>query len=173
MLKTAKSYLISANDSKIFLFCVCFAIRLLSVSDLNFCTNFKPCRNNGTCHNTGVGAYRCTCRPGFTGTGCEHIVDDGCTYVDCLNGGSCIVSHHHADSYQDFTRADPKTWNIFGFLKIRQIRYGVSVRVGVVSIVSIINILSGSRLLWIYQKCEMDSEGLCWCPTLQGMRLRN
>ncbi|XP_060536934.1 neurogenic locus protein delta [Cylas formicarius] len=56
--------------------------------DLNFCTNHKPCRNGGTCFNTGQGSYTCSCPPGFNGTDCEIPADD-CTRTPCLNGGSC------------------------------------------------------------------------------------
>ena len=56
--------------------------------DLNYCTNHRPCRNNGTCFNTGQGSYTCSCPPGFTGTDCERELDD-CTHTPCKNGGSC------------------------------------------------------------------------------------
>lgn len=59
--------------------------------DLNFCTNHKPCRNGGTCHNTGQGSYTCNCPPGFNGTECEMLVND-CTKTPCANGGSCTRS---------------------------------------------------------------------------------
>ncbi|KAG1672483.1 Neurogenic locus protein delta [Nymphon striatum] len=39
--------------------------------DLNYCTNHKPCKNGGTCTNTGQGSYTCSCPEGFTGTDCE------------------------------------------------------------------------------------------------------
>ncbi|ODM93782.1 Neurogenic locus protein delta [Orchesella cincta] len=53
--------------------------------DLNYCTNHKPCRNGGTCFNTGQGSYTCACPVGFIGADCETR-SDGCT---CLNGGTC------------------------------------------------------------------------------------
>ncbi|XP_076306305.1 uncharacterized protein LOC143222954 [Tachypleus tridentatus] len=56
--------------------------------DLNYCTNHKPCKNGGTCTNTGHGSYTCTCPEGFTGPACEAHVDD-CTHEPCLNGGTC------------------------------------------------------------------------------------
>lgn len=62
--------------------------------DLNYCTNHKPCKNGGTCFNTGQGSYTCTCPPEFTGTDCE-LANDDCNVVGCLNGGQCIVSRFH------------------------------------------------------------------------------
>ncbi|CAH1999090.1 unnamed protein product [Acanthoscelides obtectus] len=56
--------------------------------DLNFCTNHKPCRNGGTCFNTGQGSYTCSCAPGFNGTDCEAPTDN-CLTTPCLNGGTC------------------------------------------------------------------------------------
>ncbi|KAF5295925.1 hypothetical protein FQR65_LT10356 [Abscondita terminalis] len=56
--------------------------------DLNFCTNHKPCRNGGTCFNTGEGSYTCSCSPDFTGTECETSIHD-CTTNPCFNGGTC------------------------------------------------------------------------------------
>ncbi|KRT85748.1 EGF domain-containing protein [Oryctes borbonicus] len=56
--------------------------------DLNFCTNHKPCKNGGTCFNTGQGSYTCSCPPGYNGTQCENPVND-CSRNHCLNGGTC------------------------------------------------------------------------------------
>ena len=41
----------------------------LILSDVDECTP-NPCQNGGTCED-GLGAYSCTCPPGFTGTNCE------------------------------------------------------------------------------------------------------
>ncbi|CAH0562052.1 unnamed protein product [Brassicogethes aeneus] len=57
--------------------------------DLNYCTNHKPCRNGGTCFNTGPGSYTCECPAGFNGTNCQFPVDD-CSESSCFNGGSCM-----------------------------------------------------------------------------------
>lgn len=59
--------------------------------DLNYCTNHKPCRNGGTCFNTGQGSYTCSCPPGFAGENCEQELND-CAHQPCLNGGTCKVS---------------------------------------------------------------------------------
>ncbi|KAF5283367.1 hypothetical protein FQA39_LY04743 [Lamprigera yunnana] len=56
--------------------------------DLNFCTNHKPCRNGGTCFNTGQGSYTCSCPSDFAGTECEIAIND-CTTSPCINGGTC------------------------------------------------------------------------------------
>lgn len=56
--------------------------------DLNFCTHHAPCKNGGTCTNTGQGSYTCNCRPGFTGTNCEVDIDY-CEAQPCLYGGTC------------------------------------------------------------------------------------
>jgi len=56
--------------------------------DLNYCTNHKPCKNGGTCFNTGQGSYTCSCPTGFVGDDCQSRAD-GCT---CVNGGTCRVS---------------------------------------------------------------------------------
>ncbi|KAF7287760.1 hypothetical protein GWI33_003394 [Rhynchophorus ferrugineus] len=58
--------------------------------DLNFCTNHRPCRNGGTCFNTGQGSYTCSCPPGFNGTDCDIVTTEECTSMPCLNGGTCL-----------------------------------------------------------------------------------
>ncbi|KAL3872719.1 hypothetical protein ACJMK2_035925 [Sinanodonta woodiana] len=56
--------------------------------DLNYCTHHSPCKNGGTCQNSGQGSYTCVCDEGFTGTNCEVEIDD-CQNDPCLNGGTC------------------------------------------------------------------------------------
>jgi hypothetical protein len=53
--------------------------------DLNYCTNHKPCKNGGTCFNTGQGSYFCTCPAEYTGTDCELVKDDCTTVIPCLS----------------------------------------------------------------------------------------
>lgn len=60
-------------------------------SDLNYCTNHKPCKNGGLCTNTGQGLYTCECPPGFTGRNCD-VEMDSCSHQPCLNAGTCKVS---------------------------------------------------------------------------------
>lgn len=48
----------------------------------------QPCRNGGTCANSGTG-YVCTCAPGYAGTDCELDVND-CATAPCMNGGVCV-----------------------------------------------------------------------------------
>lgn len=62
-----------------------------TLTDLNYCTHHKPCKNGATCTNTGQGSYTCSCRPGYTGANCETEVDE-CSASPCRNGGSCTVS---------------------------------------------------------------------------------
>ncbi|XP_050442587.1 neurogenic locus protein delta-like [Adelges cooleyi] len=63
--------------------------------DLNYCTNHAPCKNGGTCLNTGQGLYTCLCPPGFTGPECNSGLTKGqdcSTGMTCLNGGTCKKS---------------------------------------------------------------------------------
>lgn len=59
--------------------------------DLNYCTNHKPCKNGGSCTNTGQGWYTCECPLGFTGKNCEQEIDS-CALQPCANGATCKVS---------------------------------------------------------------------------------
>jgi len=38
--------------------------------DQNYCRH-QPCQNGGSCQNTGLDEYNCTCPAGYTGTDCE------------------------------------------------------------------------------------------------------
>ncbi|CAB3238260.1 unnamed protein product [Arctia plantaginis] len=57
--------------------------------DLNYCTNHRPCRNGGTCHNTGQGSYTCMCPAEYTGPDCEKSLHS-CDVRPCRNGGACV-----------------------------------------------------------------------------------
>ncbi|XP_070577928.1 delta-like protein B [Ptychodera flava] len=72
--------------------------------DLVFCTNHHPCRNGGTCHNTGSGSYTCTCGPGYTGKDCETEIDN-CLENPCQNGGVCqnLVNDFSCQCPPEFT----------------------------------------------------------------------
>ncbi|XP_022653672.1 delta-like protein B isoform X3 [Varroa destructor] len=61
---------------------------MLCNRDLNFCTNNAPCRNGGTCLNSGDGRYTCKCPIGFGGKNCEQVIK-GCAALPCMNGGTC------------------------------------------------------------------------------------
>lgn len=39
--------------------------------DLDECTVYEPCQNNGTCTNNN-GSYFCTCAEGWQGKDCEE-----------------------------------------------------------------------------------------------------
>ncbi|XP_061398751.1 neurogenic locus protein delta [Musca vetustissima] len=58
--------------------------------DLNYCTNHKPCQNNGICHNTGEGLYTCNCTAGFQGQDCEFEINSCAEVNPCQNAGTCI-----------------------------------------------------------------------------------
>uniref|UniRef100_T1GJ08 EGF-like domain-containing protein n=1 Tax=Megaselia scalaris TaxID=36166 RepID=T1GJ08_MEGSC len=57
--------------------------------DLIYCTHHKPCKNNGTCFNTGEGYYTCKCEPGYFGDNCENEITT-CMDNPCANNGKCI-----------------------------------------------------------------------------------
>lgn len=59
--------------------------------DLQFCANHRPCKNGGTCYNSGHGSYTCQCPPNFTGKNCE-VELTSCDLEPCRNGGTCMVS---------------------------------------------------------------------------------
>ncbi|KAF0311266.1 Neurogenic locus protein delta [Amphibalanus amphitrite] len=76
---------------------------LFCEQDLNYCTNHRPCKNGGTCYNTGQGSYTCECAAGFNGTDCE-IEEGGCARHPCLNGGTC------GDTGDNYTCNCPRGW---------------------------------------------------------------
>ena len=38
--------------------------------DIDECSHFSPCHNNGTCRNT-PGSFSCTCHRGWMGANCQ------------------------------------------------------------------------------------------------------
>lgn len=71
-------------------------------SDLNYCTNHKPCKNDALCTNTfdetGTGTYTCSCPAGFVGRNCEKKIQGNCSHNSpCLNGGECYVEYETKD----------------------------------------------------------------------------
>src|SRR6218665_1600528 len=71
----------------------CIISNVFSMTDLNYCTNHRPCKNGGVCSNSGEGLFTCSCPPGFAGSRCEIRVDI-CepSNSPCKNGGLCKVS---------------------------------------------------------------------------------
>ncbi|CAB3359616.1 Hypothetical predicted protein [Cloeon dipterum] len=67
---------------------------LMCDEDLNYCTHHRPCKNNGTCFNTGSGLYTCNCTEGFTGVDCGKPVGTTCDASSCKNGGHCHELGH-------------------------------------------------------------------------------
>ncbi|KAG7462857.1 hypothetical protein MATL_G00189190 [Megalops atlanticus] len=57
--------------------------------DLNYCGTHQPCRNGGTCSNTGPDKYQCSCEEGYSGVNCERA-EHACLSDPCFNGGSCV-----------------------------------------------------------------------------------
>uniref|UniRef100_U5EUD2 Delta-like protein n=1 Tax=Corethrella appendiculata TaxID=1370023 RepID=U5EUD2_9DIPT len=77
--------------------------------DLNFCTNHKPCQNDGTCFNTGQGSYTCKCPPGFTGTECEEQISN-CKAEPCLNSGECFDIDNDKNNINHYRCECKKGW---------------------------------------------------------------
>lgn len=51
----------------------------------------SSCFNGGTCVD-GINTFTCVCPPGFTGSYCEHNINE-CDSKPCLNGGTCQDSY--------------------------------------------------------------------------------
>lgn len=57
---------------------------------------FSSCLNYGSCIDL-VNTYSCQCRPGYTGSNCEHRIS-ACDSNPCMEGGTCRsvddISYH-------------------------------------------------------------------------------
>lgn len=51
----------------------------------------SSCFNGGTCVD-GINSFTCLCPPGFTGSYCEHDINE-CDSRPCLHGGTCQDSY--------------------------------------------------------------------------------
>lgn len=51
----------------------------------------SSCFNGGTCVD-GINSFTCLCPPGFTGSYCQHDVNE-CDSRPCLHGGTCHDSY--------------------------------------------------------------------------------
>lgn len=60
----------------------------------------SSCFNGGTCVD-GINSFTCLCPPGFTGSYCQHDVNE-CDSRPCLHGGTCH------DSYGTYTCTCPQ-----------------------------------------------------------------
>ncbi|XP_077290242.1 slit guidance ligand [Arctopsyche grandis] len=49
-----------------------------------------PCLNNGACSASSDGGFTCTCRPGYHGEKCQHMID-ACYGSPCANNATCTV----------------------------------------------------------------------------------
>lgn len=66
--------------------------RILYNSFLSFFVLFcSSCFNGGTCLD-GINTFTCLCPPGFTGSYCQHDINE-CDSKPCLNGGTCQDSY--------------------------------------------------------------------------------
>ena len=64
--------------------------------EIDICQEKDPCQNNSTCSRVSPGETSCQCLPGFTGSLCQHNINDcasdPCGHGQCtdlVNGYSC------------------------------------------------------------------------------------
>ena len=50
------------------------SVHFLFLIDLNSC-RLSPCKNQGTCLNSGPGEFRCVCVDGYTGRDCGQGIE--------------------------------------------------------------------------------------------------
>ncbi|XP_048590038.1 neurogenic locus Notch protein [Nematostella vectensis] len=75
-----------------------------------FCKEARPCKNGGTCVDTGPKLYACRCAPGYTGKNCTEpspIVEPHCLPHPCKNGGRCIERQYGYDCQCDVRYTGP------------------------------------------------------------------
>lgn len=82
----------------------------------NYCKfNKNPCLHGGTCNDVVNSTFSCSCLSGYTGSICQHNIDD-CASVTCLNGGTCV------DQVDSFTCSCAEGFSgkqfLFGFIHI-------------------------------------------------------
>ncbi|EDO28467.1 predicted protein, partial [Nematostella vectensis] len=70
-----------------------------------FCKEARPCKNGGTCVDTGPKLYACRCAPGYTGKNCT--VEPHCLPHPCKNGGRCIERQYGYDCQCDVRYTGP------------------------------------------------------------------
>ena len=63
-----------------------------ATTDLDPCGHSLPCQNGGSCLNTGLDMYECSCADGFEGVNCELNRTDECDPDPCENEATCMVS---------------------------------------------------------------------------------
>ena len=66
----------------------------------------SPCKNGGTCVNSGD-SYSCACADGFDSTNCDLNIND-CSRNPCHNGGRCIdeVNWHRCECLKGYAGPD-------------------------------------------------------------------
>jgi hypothetical protein len=64
------------------------------------CDAFKPCQNLGNCtdNSSSPHDYYCTCKPGFSGTNCEHYIRLGRRNT-CLHNGRNLSSQSQCSTH--------------------------------------------------------------------------
>lgn len=66
-------------------------ILLNFIQHLFFIFLCSSCFNGGSCVD-GINTFTCLCPPGFTGSYCQHDINE-CDSKPCLNGGTCQDSY--------------------------------------------------------------------------------